>query len=450
MPKRYANNLLTASLYIFYGLIAYMPLHIFLSTIIGVQLHVLDLAKVLKDIVLLAGFVPLFLISIKKPWFKAWIKEKLVLFFIAYAVLTLILVIFRPNSRQAEILGVVDDLRFLLFFLYGWLLTYHFSIKTLKKRSIQIVLAVGVLVVSFGIVQYLFLPNNALTHLGFTRSNGVLPAFFIDDKPNLERVMSTIRDPNSLGAYLLILIGLCMAKFFVVKKRLRVWYLLYGLAIILCLYFTFSRSAWIGAILTTGVFVLLAGKDKIRMPYERLRLATMVVVALLLVATSALFVGRNTYFVKNTIFHADASTKQADPNQLRVGFWRDSVNDTFKNPLGTGAGSVGVVSSKNKAAPGRLTENYYLQVAGEQGLLGLILFLIICVLIAVRLFERSKLQKDLFAVAIFASFIGISFSGLLNHIWINEAVAYTWWGLAGLYMLASSHNNDYKSNIKQV
>jgi O-antigen ligase len=145
----------------------------------------------------------------------------------------------------------------------------------------------------------------------------------------------------------------------------------------------------------------------------------------------------NSYFVQNVIFHADEATVLEDPNELRLRFFNESIQEVVDNPLGTGPGSVGVVSSKNDLDAGRLTENYYLQIAGEVGIFGLLLFAAIALLVLVKLYGTYKIPKpdSRIAAALIASFVGISFSGLLNHIWINETVAYVWWGLAGLFVL---------------
>ncbi|MCA9343043.1 hypothetical protein KC950_03480, partial [Candidatus Saccharibacteria bacterium] len=175
MPDNISSQLKNTSLYIFYGLLAYMPLHIFISTILGVQLGFLDFAKVFKDTLLFFGFGVIFLTSIKEPWFNKWLKNPLVLFISAYALTTLITALLKMTDQDAETLGIVYNLRFLLFFLYGWLFVKILKEKKLKEIATKIVLSVGVLVVTFGLFQYFILPNDALTNLGFVRENGVLP-----------------------------------------------------------------------------------------------------------------------------------------------------------------------------------------------------------------------------------------------------------------------------------
>ncbi len=75
-----------------------------------------------------------------------------------------------------------------------------------------------------------------------------------------------------------------------------------------------------------------------------------------------------------------------------------------------------------------VSENYYLQLALETGLLGLALFLAATFNLAVVLARSPEPIMS----ALLAAFIGLSLAGLFTHVWANDAVAYSWWGLAGL------------------
>lgn len=430
------QKIATASKYIFYGLLAYVPVHIFVSTVLGVNLGFLDLAKALKDVVLVFGFCLIFLASTKKPWFKKWLYSKTTLLILAYAGLTLLLALIRPTDTDAEILGIVFNLRFLLFFLYAVLLTGHFSVKKLREDSLKIVFWTGGFVVMFGIFQYFVLPNNALTSIGFERSNGVLPAFFIDDKPDLERVMSTLRDPNSLGSYLIIISSLVIAKLYLAKKKDKKLWLFYGLATLLCSYLTFSRSAWLGLSAMFTVFALFALKNHVIDKKLLTKKVVLITSAFVLVFVSSLFLARDTYYVRNVILHSDEATVQEDPNELRLRFWQESVDAILENPAGHGPGTAGLASIKNDIQGTELNENYYLQITYETGVVGLILLLTILVTVFHSLFLQAG--KNQFIVwALIAGFAGLAVTNFLVHIWSNEAVAYTWWGLAGLYVLGS-------------
>lgn len=415
---------------IFVGLLAYAPLHIFISTVIGANLGGLNLLKVLKDIVALFGFCLMLGISFRQAWFIRWLKQPLVLLIISYGLLTVLLALVRPTDQGAEVLGVTYNLRFLIFFLYGWLLVQWLPAKELVSTSVKAVLWSAGIVVAFGLIQYWFLPNDALTHLGFTKANGVFPAFFIDDKPGLERVMSTVRDPNSLGSYLIIIATLLAATLARAKKNQRMFWAGSLTATGLCLFLTFSRSALLGLVLSLGALVMLLGKDKIKLSKKNLQRLVAVGLGVLLIIIGGLYTARNTYTVQNVVFHADQSTKQEDPNQLRVRFLKESLQTIADHPFGQGPGTAGLASIHNKVQGTKLNEDYYLQIASEVGILGLILFLTILAVVAKQVY--AGLHDHPLAYVGLASLAGLLFTNVLVHIWSNEAVAYTWWGLAAI------------------
>ena len=436
--------------YIFLGLLAYAPLHIAISIIIGANIGGLSVLKMFKDLVLVFGFCLVFFSSATKPWFKRWIRQPLVVLIAAYALLTITLALLRPTDQDAELLGVTYNLRFLLFFLYGWLLTQWYTPAPLLKTAVKTVLAVAGIVVAFGLIQYWFLPNDALTHLGFTKANGVFPAFFIDDKPNLERVMSTVRDPNSLGSYMIIIASLLGTLLLKVRKEKRQFIGGALLATVLCLFLTFSRSALLGLLLAGGTIVALVGRKHLAgklPPVVTLKNAALLGITAGILLAGGLYVARDSYFVQNVIFHADASTVQEDPNQLRVRFAQESLKTIISNPTGLGPGTAGLASIKNQTQGTKLNENYYLQIATEVGVIGLLLFLIILALVGRALYTAS--HHNIYALALFGAFAGLAFTNLLVHIWSNEAVAYTWWGLAGLSLVPGVKKAQQKhSNIQ--
>ncbi|MCA9332291.1 O-antigen ligase family protein, partial [Candidatus Saccharibacteria bacterium] len=429
------------SYWVFIGLLAYMPLHIFLSTWIGTTIGILEATRILKDILMILGFVVLVSVSFNQKWFKQAVKSKLIWLIIAYGVWTLILALIKSTDQDAEILGLVYNTRFLVFFLYALLLTKADDAVKLRKYSLIAVMSSALFVLVFGIMQYTIIPNNTLEHFGYQRQNGVLPAFFIDDKPNLERIMSTLRDPNSFGSYVIIIasIALVMAIKKPKYKDLALGFL--GLSV-LCLWFSFSRSAWIGFIFSSLTIAILLVKEGIKP--QKFKLYLILAAILLVTLFSGLILARNTYFVKNVVFHADESTVLEDPNELRIRFWRESVEDIANNPMGSGPGTAGLASIRNDVQGTKLNENYYLQIATEAGVIGLVIFVSILILVAINLYNLT--EKDWLAIALLASLVGLGITNFLVHIWSNEAVAYTWWGLAGL--VTSKHLFDAKKTAK--
>ncbi len=432
-PDSFAGRL---ARYIFFTLLAYMPLHIFLSTWIGTSLDILEPAKVAKEFVLLFGFGLVVAASVKKPWFKLVFKDKLMWLIASFALLHLVVMAMRPTDPQAELLALAYNTRFLVFFIYAVLLAHLYNRAHLVKRSAQVVLGVSVLVLVFGALQYNVLPHNTLERAGYSREAGVLPAFFIDDKIDFPRVMSTVRDPNSYGSYLLIIIALA-ASYLRIVKRYASRYLLIGILGLglVNLLMTFSRSAWIGlafVVMVLMFFWIKEGRHKAAARDVKIIIAASLI-ALAMISAASLYALRDSYTFQNVFFHADESTVLESPNEKRVRFWQESAAATVENPLGHGPGTAGLPSIRNQEQGTVLNENYYLQIAYEIGVVGLALFLAILVVVWVRLWRISATSVTV--VALLASFAGLALTNFLVHIWANEAVAYTWWGLAGLFMV---------------
>ena len=98
-----------------------------------------------------------------------------------------------------------------------------------------------------------------------------------------------------------------------------------------------------------------------------------------------------------------------------------------------------LASIRNNTQGTILNENYYLQIGTEVGIFGLGLFLAILFVVARRLYW---LRSNPLALALLASFVGLAVTNLLVHIWSNEAVAYTWWGLAALTITGITSKKD--------
>jgi O-antigen ligase len=250
--------------------------------------------------------------------------------------------------------------------------------------------------------------------------------------------MATLRDPNSFGSYLILIGSLVAALWLKVRNRdLKIMFGGAGLLVGLSLLFTFSRSAWIGAIVAGGVFGVLY-ELRNHSIYETIRAQrTWIVVALVsvLLLVGGMVAAKDSYFVQNVIFHADEATVLEDPNELRLRFWSESLQSAREQPLGHGPGTAGLASIRNDAQGTVLNENYYLQILHEVGVIGLLLFLAIIAVTGWLLYGTFVRTDNLVALALLAALAGLAVTNFLVHIWSNEAVAYTFWALAGLYVI---------------
>ena len=424
-------------------LAVYMPFHVFLSQSLSLVTGGLEVWKAAKDVAITVLVPYMLYIAYKRRLFSGVYKWHFALGTL-YILLHLFYVLFSTtDDTYSAVVGSVYNSRLFAYLLLGMLVGSNKRGKEWLKKITTIVVVVAGIVALFGIAQY-FLPHNMLENVGYSVDRGVKPMFFIDDKPDFPRVMSTLRDPNSLGAYLIL--PLAMVVVALVKKganeamflrpfRREVLLALGGI-LMGALFLTFSRGAMIALALSLVAILSIVTGQRVFVFIKKYWLF----VALILIIISFLsFMFRNSYIFQNLIFHADQSTVLADPNELRVTLTQQAIDEVVETPLGHGPGTAGIVSISNPKGT-LLTENYYLQVAYEVGWLGLLALIGLLFLIIKQLLG----QRHPVATALLGSFVGYAFYALLIHLWSNEAIALQWWLISGvvLGMLA----NTTKSN----
>lgn len=409
------------------GLFVYMPFHIFFSQWLSTYTDGLDVWKVAKD-VFTAGLVSILVCTVLA--LRKYTRPYLI--FVGFAAVYLLLHFvswFATNQpNDTGLLATVYNNRLVWYLLIGYSLALLFPEKNNRVIFAKILIAVSTVVCLVGIAQWL-LPKDIMMHFGYSIDRGVKPNFFIDDKPDFPRIFSTIRDPNSLGAFLLLpsaLLTIALAKFWKTPRRMLLGglLLLHMLAILL----TFSRGAWLSIILVE--FVILVSLFRRHITYYAKKFVIPIII-LAVILLAGVFFARNSYFFQNVILHADSSTQLADPNELRVMLAKKGLEGVRADPEGHGPGTAGLVSTR--LPNGLLTENYYLQIAYEVGIVGLLLFIGFLAYI-IRLLWKTN--NNLVTQALLASFTGLCLMNFLVHCWENEAVAAGWFILAGLSLNA--------------
>lgn len=405
----------------------YMPFHVFLSQWLSLATGGLDVWKLGKDVFLVVVSVFTFCLVWQK---KRGTREFNLLLALAalYAALHFIEWATNPTIfRDSAFLGIIYNNRLFGYLILGLGAGLLLSVNRQRMALLtKIVLGVSTTVAFLGVLQY-FLPKDIMSHFGYGLERGTLPAFFIDSKPDFPRVMSTLRDPNSLGAFLLLPLAWLTALLIQARdNRQRLWT---GAALTVhaaALVLTFSRGAWAAAAVAIGA--LLAWR------YASLVLGLLkrfwpVAAVLVVVCGISLFVARDTYFLKSVVTHSTGAPQaEHDSNGFHWVLAKRGFESVVRYPFGHGPGTAGLASIQNPSNT-FLTENYYIQIAYEVGVLGLLVFIAISVIVYRALLQH---QHAVLAVALLASFWGYVCMNILFHTWSNEAVAAQWWLLAGL------------------
>ena len=328
--------------------------------------------------------------------------------------------------KNSAYIGFVYNLRVPCFAILGLGAALLWPEAIQSGKLIKVILIVSTVVAFLGVLQY-FLPKDILTHFGYGIDRGARAAFFIDDKAGFPRIMSTLREPNSLAAYLLVPTTLAMLLWFKVRDSKQKLLLCGAICLqLLAIFLTFSRSAWLGACLALVLALGWQYKDQLLRFTRRYWVIGVVV---LLLGSAAAFTQRNTPFVQGYISHTsdDGDLSSNDYHWL---FFKQGLEGIVDKPLGHGPGTAGLASIQNPKGS-FLTENYYVQIGYEVGILGLLVFIAINVLLYIKLWQR---RSELWPVVLLATFWAYVLINMLLHIWSNEAVACQWWLLAGLVL----------------
>jgi hypothetical protein len=420
-------------------LLAYMPFHIFISQSVSLATGGLEAWKIGKDVLLAAGV----LFTICLVWWQGRgdkIFNGLVIFAVLYGLLHLILWGVGPDSdNRSAMIGIIYNMRLVLFLIlgYGAYRLYKFAFSTV----IRFILLVSTIVAGLGVLQY-FLPSDLLTHAGYSIDRGARPAFFIEDHPDLPRIMSTLREPNALGAYLILPAAFIAALFLRVRDRNK--RLLLGGALglhLLAIFLTFSRSAWLAVCLAVGLVVWWRYYRTVLLYVRRW---WPVAVGLVVVAAIGIFSVRNTAVFQQYIIHSNPNEQvdDLDSNDLHVQLVKEGLQGIADEPLGHGPGTAGLASIHNPQ--GQLTENYYVQVGYEVGILGMAMF----IALNIWLYMKIRGSSD-YSLALCAGFWAYVLTNMLLHTWGNEAVAAQWWILTGMFLVYAGFQRKHQGSVTE-
>jgi len=404
-----------------------MPFHAFLtvwlSSLIG-HYTALRLWKEVLLVLTVIGAAYLLLTDHKIRYHT--LSRRLVWVILAYIGLNVIWGLLALNQHDVTLkalgYGLIVNLRCLIFFLITWSAALRLARLRTNWQWLVLVPAIGVVVI--GLLQIFVLPHDFLRHFGY--GDKTIPAIeTINHNTHYIRIMSTLRGANPLGAYMIIPISLLTVLLIRNGRNWRQGLLL--IASVVVLFYSFSRSAWIGAVLSVLTILALS-----RLSAKTQKYALVGVAATVLVVAGLALAFRNSQHFQNFVLHTQShSAVKTTSNGGHLTALKSGLHDLVHSPLGDGPGTAGPASFYNTGHPERVAENYFIQVGQETGWLGLVLFILINVGVGYLLFLR---RDDPLALSLFGALIGLTFVNLLSHAWTDDTLAYVWWGLAGVAM----------------
>lgn len=418
------------------GIIIHAPLSVGLGTTFpGFEL----LIKSWKEILMIA-LVPIVAWFVwKNQLLKELARDRIIQIAILYIFLHIITASAVLTGLLATFAGLAIDLRFILFFV----LVYIFLKYKPEYRDycLKVGAAGAAIVVGFGILQ-LFLPPDFLTIIGYGEDT-IQPYLTVDKNPDFIRINSTLRGPNPLGAYIVILLGLITSAIFNKKIDIRQpkMALIIGgatLMSLIVLWVSYSRSAVGAAGVTIFIVTVTAAR---RLISRNMWIAGCIILFALL---GGIVAGRDHPFIEHVVLHQnEEGGSEISSNDDHVHSLIDGTKRMLRQPIGAGIGSTGSASLMTDNP--LIIENQYLFIAHEVGWLGLVLFLVLIGLVLDRLWQQ---RKDWLSLGLFASGIGLSLIGILLPVWVDDTVSIIWWGFAAVAIATGGRYANRKTKQK--
>jgi hypothetical protein len=425
------TKLTTVASVILVGILILMPFHALLTVAGSSLTGNYDLWRIWKEILLLL-LAPVVLLALWKDrslWKRLqgdWLFWAIVCYVLLHIGLGLLALQKGQVNSYALIAAWILNLRLVAIFAIAWILAM--VNPWLQRYWKKLLLWPAALVIAFGLLQIAVLPYDFLKHAGYGPAT-IEPYGTVDEKFDYIRIQSTLRGANPLGAYLVLVMSALLVLLRRSGKRVNALLVVGLAASAIVMINSYSRSAYIGLVIAGLASVILAVRNR----KERQLLAIgLVFLALLSAGLFAAF--RTNDQLENTLYHTNEDSQSSiSSNEQRADALRDGVQDVIAKPFGLGPGTAGPASIHN-SQPGRIAENYYLQIGQETGWLGLGLFIAIVLTIGKRLWQR---RSNLLARTLLVSLAGISFINLIQHAWTDDTLALVWWGLAGIAISSS-------------
>lgn len=301
----------------------------------------------------------------------------------------------------------------------------------LLNRTIALIVLVGLTVGAYGIKQ---------------QFDGVQPlATWNDptsDMAGATRVYSYLGNPNLLAAYLLPMISLSIAAFFVWKRWLPKALAATMVVIdIFCLFFTQSRGGWIGLVGIVFTFLILSylwWKPYLSPFWQKWLLPSAIISIVVMAGCGLLFVAP----LRMRILSIFAGRNDSS-NNFRINVWEGVRSMIHDRPiLGIGPGN----SAFNQIYPLYMRPKYsalsaysiYLEILVETGMIGFSCFIwLLTVTFTQSIQEIQRLRQSphrqgFWIMAAIAGMIGLMIHGCVDTVWYRPQVSTLWWFLIAI------------------
>lgn len=391
-------------------------------------------------LILLAGL----LLLVDFVWTGYWrkiIHDKLLWAAGAFIIIHLLALAVSHGSWQSLVSGLMIDLRYVAYFVLVYLFVRRHP--SYQASFLRVGVAGAVIVIGFTLLQ-LTLPHDFLKYLGYGPDT-IQPYLTVDKNYDFIRQISTLRGPNPLGAYAIMVVAAVVAYVSMgmhtsPSRRDKCLFALFAIGGPVALWVSYSRGALLGAGVAIIIVLFVAF-------WRRVSLKVWLALGIVMVAAvGVLYLIRDTSFFQNVVLHNNPTTGAAvDSNQGHVDSVQTGIVRTLAEPWGAGIGSTG--SASLFGSDPVVIENQFLFIAHEAGWLGLIVFAILMSIVFVRLWRH---RNDWPALALLASGAGMLVVGLFLPVWVDDTVSIVWWGFAATIIAIEGERNYARTSNKKA
>lgn len=332
---------------------------------------------------------------------KSWLKQPSTIILGLYIISLLVFGTLHTPDWKTWLLALRTDLLFVPALILGVACQFIFGSEE-KKQLLKWTCYSLLIATSVGILTWFLAPDIGL-HFGYSPyessyvENKPLPIYhclFIQDHC-IPRLQATFSGPNQAGALMALLLGVIGIVF------QFSWLLLVPL---FALIITFSRSALVGVVIASFFWI----------PKKWLwksGLAAMVVLGAVL------------FWKPDLVTHGLSSLEHWDKTNA-------GIEHIIQEPFGSGLGTAGPVSRRvfgeEKAL---ISENWYLQIGEEAGIISLLLLLLYTGWIIKDLLQCPDQNTKLIGSMLLA----LSIQAIFLHLWEDSVVTMLVWFWIGFY-----------------
>lgn len=409
-------------------LYALMPFHAFLviwlASLVGHQ----ALLSIWKEAIILALVLMTLMVVILRRRFRTYLRADTWLI-VGMIICGLVGSLTGAGLGMAFWVGVKTTALPLLLFLAVQLVASRFHDRRL---ALLILIPAGIVSV-IALWQFVVIPTELLTRLGYN-STTIFPYQAVHPGFAFARSFATLGGPNQLGTYLILPATIALGYAVLTRERKgRILAALTYAVVLLATVTTFSRSALLGFLVASALVLILAAPKRWRWWIAGAMAGLLIIVAFtawfVLTTQSSSEAGR--FFLRGEL----TSTGVVGGDQGHIQSLNQGYQTIRQHPLGLGFGAAGPASQYGKQP--LITENWFLQIGVELGLIGLVLMLVFLVHIGVEAL-RSRPHSPIH-IATAATLAGVCVAGLFLHSLADSTLAITLMMTAGIVTARRRH-----------